>query len=118
MREILVGVMLLAGSTLMLLAALGLLRFRDALCRAHALAKATTFGVCLMILALWIHLADEVAGLKLSLVLVFSLLTIPLASHLIALLMYREQERAREAENNPDVETADAASREKAEEDS
>jgi multicomponent Na+:H+ antiporter subunit G len=93
MREVLVGAMLLGGSTLMLFAALGLLRFRDALCRAHALAKATTFGVCMMILALWIHLGDEVSGLKLTLVLAFSLLTIPLASHLIALLLYREKLR-------------------------
>lgn len=93
MREFLVGGMLLSGSALMLFAALGLFRLRDALCRAHALGKATTFGVSLMILALWIHLGDDVSGLKLTLVLAFSLLTIPLASHLIALLMYREHQR-------------------------
>ncbi len=100
-RDLAISLMLLAGSTLMLFASLGLLRFRDALCRAHALAKATTFGVCLMILALWIDLGDEVSGLKLTLVLAFSLLTIPLASHLIALLMYREQSK-RQAEEKRD----------------
>jgi multicomponent Na+:H+ antiporter subunit G len=84
--------MLLGGSALMFLAALGLLRFRDALCRAHALAKATTFGICLMLVALWIALEDEIAGLKLLLVIAFLFLTIPVASHLIALLAYRQQE--------------------------
>ncbi len=100
-RDAIVAVMLLSGSTLMLFASLGLVRFRDALCRAHALAKATTFGVCLMILALWVDLGDEVSGLKLTLVLAFSLLTIPLAGHLIALLMYREGKRKGKQDGEP-----------------
>lgn len=95
-RDVAVGVLLLAGSTLMLFAAIGLVRFRDVLCRAHALGKATTFGVSLLILALWLHLANEVSGLKLMLVLAFSLLTIPLASHLVALLLYRHREQAKQ----------------------
>lgn len=93
-RDIVVGALLLAGSTLMLFAAIGLVRFHDVLCRAHALGKATTFGVSLLIVALWLHLANEVSGLKLGLVLAFSLLTIPLASHLVALLLYRHGDHA------------------------
>lgn len=96
-RDLIVGFILLIGSTAMLFSALGLVRFSDALCRAHALAKATTFGVCAMLVALIIALGDELAGLKLLLVIVFSLLTIPMASHLIALLLYRRN-RARKAE--------------------
>lgn len=88
-HDILVCVLLLVGSTLMLFASLGLFRFADVLCRAHALAKATTFGICTMLIALWIRLGDDVTGLKLLLVIFFSMLTIPLASHLIALLVYR-----------------------------
>lgn len=89
MHDLLVGIMLLIGSTLMFFASLGLLRFSDALCRAHALTKATTFGICTMLLALLLGLSDSVSGLKILLVMVFSMLTIPLASHLIALLLYR-----------------------------
>jgi multicomponent Na+:H+ antiporter subunit G len=88
-REILIGLLLLSGSFLMFLAGLGLLRFSDALCRAHALAKASTCGICLLLLALWVTLNDEISGLKIFLVITFSLLTIPLASHLTALLIYR-----------------------------
>jgi multicomponent Na+:H+ antiporter subunit G len=61
------------------------------LCRAHALAKATTFGICLMLAALWISLGNEIAGLKLLLVITFLFLTIPLAGHLVALLAYRQR---------------------------
>lgn len=88
-REIFVCVFLLAGSLLIFLAGLGLLRFPDALCRSHALAKASSCGICLMLVALLVALDNEITGLKIFLVMIFILLTIPLASHLIALLVYR-----------------------------
>lgn len=88
--ELLVSVLLLTGSTLMLFAALGLTRLGDVSCRAHALSKASTFGICLLLLALWITLDDDLSKLKLVLVLGFNLLTIPVASHLVALLMFRQ----------------------------
>lgn len=91
-RDILISALLLTGSLLIFLAALGVVRFPDALCRAHALAKATTCGICLMLIGLWIALNNEISGLKIFLVIVFSLTTIPLASHLSALLMYRYEQ--------------------------
>lgn len=89
-RDIIVSLALLTGTILMLFASLGLLRFGDALCRAHALAKATSFGACLMLVGLWIALADDISGLKLALVIAFLVLTVPLASHLVCLLSYRK----------------------------
>lgn len=89
-RELLICFLLLSGSLAMLLATIGLVRFKDTLCRAHALTKATTFGVTLLLIALWITLDDDVAGLKILLVISFCLLTIPLASHLVASLYYRQ----------------------------
>lgn len=88
-REIIVCVFLLAGSLFMFLAALGVLRFPDALCRSHALAKASTCGICLILTALIIALDDEITGLKIFLIMIFTLLTIPLASHLTAALVYK-----------------------------
>jgi multicomponent Na+:H+ antiporter subunit G len=93
MPDIIVSLLLLAGSTLILLAAVGIMRFPDALCRAHALAKASTFGICLVLGALWVALDNEISRLKIMLVIAFSLLTIPLAGHLIALLVYRYQSK-------------------------
>lgn len=87
--EILICALLLTGSIVMLLASIGVLRFPDTLCRAHALTKATTFGSSLLLIALWISLGDEVAGLKILLVIFFCMLTIPLSSQLVASLYYR-----------------------------
>jgi multicomponent Na+:H+ antiporter subunit G len=92
LQEILVCALLLAGSMLMMLAGLGIQRFGGALNRAHALSKASTFGICLLLGALWISLNDEIAGLKVLLVIVFSLLTIPLAGHLIALFAFQNDQ--------------------------
>lgn len=88
-REIFVAVFLIAGSCLIFLSGFGLMRFSDALCRSHALAKASTCGICLMLGALLLALDNEITGLKIFLVMLFTLLTIPLASHLTALLVYR-----------------------------
>lgn len=97
--DIVVSLFLLAGSVLIFLSALGIVRFTDALCRTHALAKASTFGICLMLAALWVDTNDEISRLKILLVIAFSLLTIPLAGHLIALLVYRHQSRRGVPEN-------------------
>ncbi len=89
LQEIVVSAMLLAGSLLMMLAGLGIQRFGGPLNRAHALSKASTLGICLLLGALWVSLNDEIAGLKILLIIVFSLLTIPLAGHLIALFAFQ-----------------------------
>ncbi len=88
------------GSLLMLFAAIGVARFRNALARAHALTKAATFGVCLMLVGLWLALGDEISGLKLLLVIAFILLTIPLASHLVCLYFHRQKQASRERGND------------------
>lgn len=87
--EFILCLLLLSGSILMLLATIGLVRFKDTLCRLHALTKATTLGVSLLLAALMIKLDDDIANWKILLVIGFTLLTIPLASHLIASLYYR-----------------------------
>ena len=92
-RDIIVAVFMLAGSILMLLAAIGIVRFSDALCRSHALAKASTFGITLVLIALWMALGDDISRLKIVLVIAFGLLTIPLTGHLIALLIYRHHSK-------------------------
>lgn len=111
-REILISALLIVGSLLIFLSGLGLMRFSDALCRSHALAKASTCGICLMLAALILAIDNDISGLKIFLVMTFTLLTIPLAGHLTAQLVYRhEQGRLRkpaaghkksaESENSP-----------------
>jgi multicomponent Na+:H+ antiporter subunit G len=76
--------LLLLGSGLMLIAAIGLLRLPDLLCRSHAVAKALTLGIFLLLLGLWVSLGSERAALKVIAAMLFQMVTIPVASHLVS----------------------------------
>ncbi len=86
MTEFLAALLLLNGAAFVLLAAIGLLRLPDVLCRSHAVAKASTLGIFSMLLGLWVALGVEAAGLKVPLAIAFQITTIPAASHLVSLL--------------------------------
>jgi multicomponent Na+:H+ antiporter subunit G len=87
--EILTAFFLILGCSVILLAAVGILRLPDALCRGHALGKGMTAGLILVLIGLWFHLGIEVAGIKVPLAVVFQFLTIPIASHLLVRQAYR-----------------------------
>jgi heme/copper-type cytochrome/quinol oxidase subunit 3 len=57
MSEILTAILVLSGALLILAAAIGVLRLPDVLCRSHAVAKALTLGIFLMLLGLWVDQA-------------------------------------------------------------
>ena len=86
MRELAVALCLLTGLFLMITAAIGLVRLPDLYCRSHAVAKASSLGIFLLLIALWLELAPEISGLKLALAIFFQILTIPVSSHLVGLL--------------------------------
>ena len=89
MRTTVAEVLLLVGAAFIVLAAVGVHRFRDVLARMHALSKASTLGFLLV-------LGGGVAGLTrrndvtfLVLAAVAQLLTSPVASILMARATYR-----------------------------
>ena len=84
--EIVTSILLMVGAGFILTSAIGLLRLPDVLCRSHAVAKALTLGIFLMLLGLWMHLGDLQVGLKFFVAILFQVVTIPVASHLIGLL--------------------------------
>ena len=90
MTEFLIAAFILAGALLMLIASIGLLRLPDVLCRSHAVAKALTLGVILLLSGLWLNLEGEEAALKILLAIFFQLVTIPVASHLVGLLALKK----------------------------
>ncbi|MCS7090356.1 MAG: monovalent cation/H(+) antiporter subunit G [Verrucomicrobiota bacterium] len=90
MIEWITGGLLLAGVALMLLAAVGLLRLPDFLCRSHAVAKATTLGIALILLAAALRAESEPGRVKLLLAMLFQLGTIPVAGHVMGLIAYRK----------------------------
>jgi multicomponent Na+:H+ antiporter subunit G len=89
MMEVLSYSLVVLGALVMLVAMIGVVRFPDLYCRAHALGKGLTLGVSLMLLSLWIDLGPDVAGLKIVAAIFFQFLTIPVASHLLALAAMR-----------------------------
>jgi len=80
------------GCFFMLVAGVGIIKFPDAYCRAHALGKAMTLGIIFLLLALG-FLVESVAWWKVALGIGFQLVTIPVASHLFCLAAYRRKMR-------------------------
>lgn len=80
---------MMGGCFFVVLAAIGMVRLPDVYCRSHALGKAMTLGIMLLLLGYGLRV-PEAPWLKLSLVLVFQLVTIPVASHLFCLVAYRQ----------------------------
>lgn len=81
MSELVVGVLLLIGGLLMLVAGVGVIRMPDLYTRMQAMSKVATLGVAFVILAVAVHFGDWVLPL---LVIAFFLLTAPIAAHRIA----------------------------------
>ncbi len=88
MNEILAAGLMVSGTLLMVVAGVGVVRMPDALCRGHAVAKAVSLGISLILLGLWARLGANTDGLKLALAILFQLLTIPVAGHLLARAVY------------------------------
>jgi multicomponent Na+:H+ antiporter subunit G len=86
MNEFLTAACILTGSVFILIAAIGLVRLPDLLCRSHAVAKAMTLGLFLLLIALWLHVGEKQTALKIVLAIFFQLITIPISSHLLGLL--------------------------------
>lgn len=83
MIEMLKGVLILTGSIFMFLAALGILRLPDLLTRMHATTKAATLGASLIMLAVALHFAEVAVVARAFGVILFIMLTAPVAAHVI-----------------------------------
>src|SRR5690554_7762816 len=83
MTEILKEGLILIGALFMLLAALGLVRLPDLLTRMHATTKAATLGATLIMLAVPIHFAQVAAVARAFGVILFIMMTAPVAAHVI-----------------------------------
>ena len=84
MNQVLIGILILAGSFFILVAAIGIIRFPDIYSRLHATKKATSFGILLIILGVALYFFTLEVIIKAILILVFIYLTAPLAAHSIS----------------------------------
>jgi multicomponent Na+:H+ antiporter subunit G len=89
MSALVTAVLSTAGVVLMLVAGLGLVRMPDLPTRMHAASKAGTLGAALVLAAVALRFADGALAVRAGLVVLFLLLTAPVASHLIARAGYR-----------------------------
>lgn len=83
------GVFLIAGATLALIAAIGLVRFPDLFGRMHAATKPQTLGLLLILIGVALRLDDPGATGMIVVVMVLQLLTAPVASHMVGRAAYR-----------------------------
>jgi multicomponent Na+:H+ antiporter subunit G len=83
----------LAGSIFILLAAIGVVRFEDVLARMHALAKASTLGVLLMLAGAAIALPDLNDITSVVLAALCQLLTSPPASNMLSRATYLAEQQ-------------------------
>lgn len=89
MTEIIAGILLLLGSFLCLMAALGIIRLPDPLTRMHAATKAGTLGVGLLIVAEAVFYQQLGVSLRAATIILLLLFTTPVAAHLIGRAAYR-----------------------------
>lgn len=92
MIEAVASVLLILGSLLALLAAIGLQRFDDVFARMHAATKPATLGLIMILTAAALMLPIPGAVAKLFLVVLLQFITAPVAAHLVGRAAFRTGE--------------------------
>lgn len=88
MTEVLVGALAIVGSGFVLLAAIGVLRMPDVYMRVSTVTKAGTMGIGLLMLAAVLEFGEVSVVLKVGAVLLFGMITSPVAAHAISRAAY------------------------------
>jgi multicomponent Na+:H+ antiporter subunit G len=101
--EIVIAVLLLLGSFLTFVAALGLFRLPELFTRMHAASKAGTAGSGLLLLAVAMQSGEVDVWIKCLLAIVFFFLTAPVSAHLLAKAATRRGQRLPPPEGEPDL---------------
>lgn len=84
MKEIIVIILVVLGSIFMLIAAIGVLRFKDVYSSMHATTKASSFGLLLIVTGVALHFLTFIVLIKAIFIVVFIYLTAPLAAHAVS----------------------------------
>ncbi|MCZ7528292.1 MAG: monovalent cation/H(+) antiporter subunit G [Acidimicrobiia bacterium] len=86
--EVLSSVLMLAGVSLSLLAAIGLHRFPDVFARMHAATKPATLGLVLVLAGTSLQVTERGDIAKLALAVLLQFLTAPVGAHMVARAAY------------------------------
>jgi multicomponent Na+:H+ antiporter subunit G len=88
MEKILSELMMLIGAVFMLIASLGVVRLPDLFMRMHSNTKSATLGVFFMMLGLSIHFGSLPIFIRALAVVLFFMITAPVAAQIIARAAY------------------------------
>ncbi|MCC6132849.1 MAG: monovalent cation/H(+) antiporter subunit G [Acidobacteria bacterium] len=83
------GASAVIGAFFMLVAAIGVVRFKDTFARLHCAGKSATLGIAFMLLSAAIWSGDAWVAVRCLLAAVFFLLTGPIGCHAIARAVWR-----------------------------
>ena len=89
MIDLIVGILLMSGSFFMLVAAIGVVKFPDIYARMHAITKAASLGLILMLAAVIILFPTPLVCIEAVMSLLFVIMTAPVGSHMIARIAYK-----------------------------
>ncbi|MBE7701841.1 monovalent cation/H(+) antiporter subunit G [Oerskovia sp. Sa1BUA8] len=87
--DVVAAIFLLCGAFLAFAAGVGVVRFPDLLARMHAATKPQVLGLILVLVALALRLRSWSAVGMLVLVVIFQLMTSPVAAHMVGRAGYR-----------------------------
>lgn len=90
MTELISSIFVVVGVAFIFIGGLGILKLPDPLCRSHAISKALTFGITLMLIGLLFHLQGVIVSIKIFLAIFFLFLSMPLSGHIFALYASRQ----------------------------
>lgn len=82
--DIVKGVLVMIGCIFMLLAAVGILRMPDLFTRLQVTSKASVLGMTCILLATAIHFVEPAVTARAVVIIVFAVLTMPVAAHMLA----------------------------------
>lgn len=89
--EFIGALLILIGSIVSVISAVGIIRFPDIYTRAHAATKTTTLAVLLTLVGAFVYLwiSESFISVRLILGIIFVFLTAPVSGHLILRASYR-----------------------------
>jgi len=83
MSPILAGILMVGGTVFVIVASIGLLRLPDLYTRMHAVTKAGTLGIGLILVSAAVAFGDVSVATRSLVALLFVLLTAPVSAHMI-----------------------------------
>jgi multicomponent Na+:H+ antiporter subunit G len=102
--DVLSGVFMIAGATMSLGAAIGLLRFPDLLSRMHAATKPQVLGLFLLLASIGLQMRTWWVWPVLLVAWIFQLLTVPVSAHMVGRAGYRTKHLHRELLTSDELE--------------